>query len=255
MATSLGHSPYAMQQVASYGYVQTYQPPPSPPMDDAKCSLPSISNLLGLADAGSPTSETSHQSHQQQAQSPQHALSLQSPQSVQQPQPQHHVQMQFQQHASQGKDSAIHSKSMKVLTVTVSSPAPSRPVTRPSSAHYSQPVTMRGSMPPTPPMGSEASFDNYPSPAAKSISGVHGVSGPGYYYETTPPLEEPRHMSPALGRLPLQTSYPQQSFGSPYMTQPALASYYPPMQPTPPPQSQITSLYYQRPFPQVCTFP
>lgn len=115
MATSLGHSPYAMQHVASYGYVQAHQPPPSPPMDDMKCSLPSISNLLGLADAGSPTSETSHQSQQQQVQSPQHAPSLQSPQSVQQPQPQHQVQMQFQQHTSQGKGSASRWKLMEIL--------------------------------------------------------------------------------------------------------------------------------------------
>ncbi|KAL2269026.1 hypothetical protein VTJ83DRAFT_3872 [Remersonia thermophila] len=46
-----------------------YMPPPSPPMDETtKCSLPSISNLLGLADQGSPTSETSPQSQQQQQQ-------------------------------------------------------------------------------------------------------------------------------------------------------------------------------------------
>jgi len=38
--------------------------PPSPPMEEQKCSLPSISNLLGLADAGSPTSESSPTSRQ-----------------------------------------------------------------------------------------------------------------------------------------------------------------------------------------------
>ncbi|KAI0393387.1 hypothetical protein F5Y17DRAFT_310971 [Xylariaceae sp. FL0594] len=51
---------YSNQHRSHYGYPQ---PPPSPPMDDAsKCSLPSISNLLVMADAGSPTSETSPQS-------------------------------------------------------------------------------------------------------------------------------------------------------------------------------------------------
>ena len=137
-------------------------------------------------------------------------------------------------------------------SVVAASPAPSRPDTRPSSAHYSQPTMMRGGMPPTPPMSSEASFDGYPSPATKSVSGLSVVSGHNYYYETTPPLEEPRHMTPVMQhRMPVQTSYPQQSFaGSPYMTQPTLASYYPPMQPTPPPQPQISGLYYQRPLPQ-----
>ncbi|TRX94044.1 hypothetical protein FHL15_005122 [Xylaria flabelliformis] len=56
MATAI----YANQPGAHYGYPQ---PPPSPPMDEAaKCSLPSISNLLVMADAGSPTSEHSPQS-------------------------------------------------------------------------------------------------------------------------------------------------------------------------------------------------
>ncbi|CAJ2504315.1 Uu.00g117090.m01.CDS01 [Anthostomella pinea] len=56
MATAI----YTNQPGAHYGYPQ---PPPSPPMDEtSKCSLPSISNLLGLADAGSPTTEHSPQS-------------------------------------------------------------------------------------------------------------------------------------------------------------------------------------------------
>ncbi|KAI0010418.1 hypothetical protein F4779DRAFT_627139 [Xylariaceae sp. FL0662B] len=50
---------YATQPGAHHGYPQ---PPPSPPMDEtSKCSLPSISNLLVMADAGSPTSEQSPQ--------------------------------------------------------------------------------------------------------------------------------------------------------------------------------------------------
>ncbi|KAL2111083.1 hypothetical protein VUR80DRAFT_342 [Thermomyces stellatus] len=253
MATSLAQNPYAAQQVASYGYVQMPQPPPSPPIDDSKCSLPSISNLLGLADAGSPTSETSPQTQQQQqqAQSPQQAPAEELPQPAQQqqpqPQPQPQQQQQMQQQAQQQVQMQLQQQAMPSQ---VASPAPSGPDTRPSSAHYPQPSMMRGNMPPTPPMGTDASFDGYPSPVAKPINGMSVVPGPNYYYETTPPLEEPRNMSPALGRMPLQTSYPQQSFGSPYMSQSSLPPYYPPMQPTPPPQPQISGLYYQRPLPQ-----
>ncbi|KAK4108781.1 hypothetical protein N656DRAFT_792262 [Canariomyces notabilis] len=59
VTTQYAHAP---QQSLHYGYI----PPPSPPMDEtSKCSLPSISNLIGLADQGSPTSETSPQSQQQ----------------------------------------------------------------------------------------------------------------------------------------------------------------------------------------------
>ena len=99
---SLMQNPYGAQQVASYGYVQAPQPPPSPPIDDNKCSLPSISNLLGLADAGSPTSETSPQNQQQTQEGPEQAPAQNPPQPAQQ-QVQHQVHqqvhMQFQQQA------------------------------------------------------------------------------------------------------------------------------------------------------------
>ncbi|KAI1761127.1 hypothetical protein GGR53DRAFT_42558 [Hypoxylon sp. FL1150] len=53
---------YTNQLSAQYGYPQ---PPPSPPVDEtSRCSLPSISNLLVMADAGSPTTEQSPQSQQ-----------------------------------------------------------------------------------------------------------------------------------------------------------------------------------------------
>ncbi|KAK9417377.1 putative C2H2-type domain-containing protein [Seiridium unicorne] len=59
MATSM----YSSQPGAHYGYPQ---PPPSPPIDESsRCSLPSISNLLVVADAGSPTTEQSPASQQQ----------------------------------------------------------------------------------------------------------------------------------------------------------------------------------------------
>lgn len=58
MSSSMIANQYAAQapvQNTSYAYVNAPQPPPSPPVDEAtKCSLPSISSLLGMADAGSP---------------------------------------------------------------------------------------------------------------------------------------------------------------------------------------------------------
>jgi uncharacterized Zn-finger protein len=44
-------------------YYTGAQRPPSPPTELNKCSLPPISSLLGLADAGSPVNETSPVSH------------------------------------------------------------------------------------------------------------------------------------------------------------------------------------------------
>ncbi|KKA26426.1 hypothetical protein TD95_000115 [Thielaviopsis punctulata] len=171
-----------------YGYVQ---PPPSPPADDSiKCSLPSISNLLGLADAGSPTSESSSHS---------------------------------------------------------GSPAPSsRTEARPASAQYSHPAK---TMPPTPPMVSEPSFDSYHSHSRSHSYSHHksqpvsSVSGSGYYYETTPPLEENR----PLPRM--QTAQPQAfssapvapHYGASYSLPPFYAAAGAPSMP---------GMYYQRPLPQ-----
>ncbi|KAB5560292.1 hypothetical protein GE09DRAFT_1188633 [Coniochaeta sp. 2T2.1] len=191
MATTIMTSHYINQPNSHYGYAA----PPSPPLDDSsKCSLPSISNLLGLADQGSPTSETS----------------------------------------PQNRDHQSHS---------------TKSDTRPNSSGYGNPMA-RSALPPSPPMTSDASFDGYNSPSTKSVSHMSVASG--YYHESTPPIG---HVEPEVRqyvpRVPVQTSaYQPQYAPSSYMSQPAMSSYYPPMQPTPPPQSQISGLYYQRPLPQ-----
>ncbi|TVY38783.1 hypothetical protein LSUB1_G005447 [Lachnellula subtilissima] len=78
MASSLIANPYtvqAMPQSQGYKYVTAPQPPPSPPVDEtSKCSLPSISSLLGLTEGQSP-----------QEQAPQAQVQTQT---QQQPQPQ-----------------------------------------------------------------------------------------------------------------------------------------------------------------------
>ncbi|KAK3367084.1 hypothetical protein B0T24DRAFT_535006 [Lasiosphaeria ovina] len=201
MTSTMIATHFAPQQQAHYGYIA----PPSPPMDDAiKCSLPSISNLLGLADQGSPTSETSPQSQQ--------------------------LQQQQQQQQS------------------------SKPETRPNSSHYGNSMMGRGILPPSPPMSSDASFEGYNSPATKPMSQLSNQQN--YYFETTPPLSQieadARHMAAAVApRVSVHASAYQPQFAAPtYMTQPAMASYYPPMQPNPQQQSQMSGLYYQRPLPQ-----
>lgn len=72
MASTLVSNPYTAQPMvhnASYAYVNAPQPPPSPPVDEtSKCSLPSISSLLGLADGSSPTEQIQQQSSPQQGQ-------------------------------------------------------------------------------------------------------------------------------------------------------------------------------------------
>jgi hypothetical protein len=122
--------------------------------------------------------------------------------------------------------------------------------TRPNSSHYGNLTMSRPALPPSPPMTSDASFDGYNSPSTKSVSHLSVASN--YYYESTPPLghveSEVRQHVP---RVPVQASAYQPHYApSSYISQPAMASYYPPMQATPPPQPQISGLYYQRPLPQ-----
>lgn len=118
---------------------------------------------------------------------------------------------------------------------------------------------VRGGLPPTPPMTSESSFEGYHSPSQKSISQL-SITSNNYYIESTPPLthaDAEAHRQQQLAaaqvpRVPIQAPYPQQTYAAPtYMSQPSMASYYPAMQPTPPPQPQISGLFYQRPLPQV----
>ncbi|KAJ0123563.1 hypothetical protein J7T55_012028 [Diaporthe amygdali] len=187
---------YASQPSAHYAYGQP-QGPPSPPMDEtSKCSLPSISNLLGLADGGSPTTEHSPASQQ----------------------------------ASSHKADA-----------------------RPDSSHYNNVAARSGALPPTPPMSSDASFEGYHSPSTKSVSQLSAASN--YFYDAAPAMghvESEAHRQQQMApRLPIQApSYAQSAFAaSSYMGPPAMASYYPAMQPTPPPQPQVSGLYYQRPLP------
>ena len=59
MVAPLISTQYSSLHSEYYRCAQPPRPPPSPPMEDSRCSLPSISKLLGLADAGSPTSDTS----------------------------------------------------------------------------------------------------------------------------------------------------------------------------------------------------
>lgn len=210
---------YASQPSAHYAYGQP-QGPPSPPMDEtSKCSLPSISNLLGLADGGSPTTEHSPASQQGKR----------------------HRRDQFQRPLTYRPASSQHKSDA-----------------RPDSSHYNNAAARSGALPPTPPMSSDASFEGYHSPSTKSVSQLSAASN--YFYDAAPAMghvEQEAQRQQMAPRLPIQApSYAQSAFAaSSYMGPPPMASYYPAMQPTPPPQPQVSGLYYQRPLPHVSTSP
>lgn len=104
-------------------------------------------------------------------------------------------------------------------------------------------------------MSSDASFEGFNSPPTRSVSQVS--NGSNYYFEATPPLQmesDPRQMSAAAAvpRASVQASAYQPQFAAPaYISQPAMTSYYPPIQAAAPPPPQLSGLYYQRALPQV----
>src|ERR1700729_3529528 len=67
MASSLVANRYTEERSRAYTYVTAPQPPPSPPVDEtSRCSLPSISSLLGgLANDSSSQEEAQPKSQHQ----------------------------------------------------------------------------------------------------------------------------------------------------------------------------------------------
>lgn len=81
---------------------------------------------------------------------------------------------------------------------------------------------------------------------------MHQVPAQNYYFDGLPSMghDEPdAHRQQMTTRMPVQPTYAP-GYTNPYMSQ-AMGSYYPTMQPTPPPQPQVSGLYFQRPLPQV----
>ncbi|KFA61617.1 hypothetical protein S40285_08790 [Stachybotrys chlorohalonatus IBT 40285] len=211
-------------------FTQAPRAPPSPPMDDTRCSLPSISNLLGLADAGSPTSDVSPTSLHHSPKLDCKDLECSSVA---------HFNIHFGVLTCIVSTALAHSNRQGPSYMKA---APER--TRSSSQHRT--------LPPSPPMSTDASFESS-SPTSKSVGHFSNASGSGgYYYETTPPLESDHQRQPApslgLSRPPNQLPLPQQHCASmPFPIQPPRGTYY---QPAQPPQPQVPGLYYQRPLPQ-----
>ncbi|RCI13289.1 hypothetical protein L249_0809 [Ophiocordyceps polyrhachis-furcata BCC 54312] len=194
-----------------YRHAQLPQPPPSPPMEDAKCSLPSISKLLGLVDGGSCSSSSSSSYYYSHA----------------------------EPFRTEGKYRAS-CRPKEEADILFQSYADSRP-----DSGYGK--SSRG-MPPTPPMGADASFDggyNNNSPR---------LGKPGRFYETTPPLDaDLRRQQISNGRPPLRQSLSSAPFPAAYYHQSPMAAAAAAAAGTPSPHPQISNLFYQQPLPQ--TFP
>jgi len=217
MASSLVANPYTAQplgQNPGYTYVTAPQPPPSPPVDEvAKCSLPSISSLLGLADGSSPQEQPSQQQSQQTA----------PPKTEYRP------------------DSGHQHYGPSPVMASRGALPPTPPMQSESGFDGRQ----------SPSAGSNSGYSVASAPsyyfAPSSVSSINNVE-PHAQRQHVPQLQR-RVSMPAAAMAYAQSPYN----GSQYSVSPqqSMSSYYPsPMQATPPPQAQISGLYYQRPLPQ-----
>ncbi|OAA60641.1 Zinc finger, C2H2-type/integrase, DNA-binding protein [Cordyceps fumosorosea ARSEF 2679] len=181
MAVSLAYPPTTSSQL----YNRPPRPPPSPPMDDSRCSLPSISNLLGLADAGSPTTDPSPTSYRGS--------------------PKSEASFSFSQHGRSRRESGNLG---------------SRPGSRHSGAFQHH---HRRGLPPTPPLSTDSAYDGYSSPSSQARGHFpfdsSSSSSSSRFHETTPPLEQQtelrQQLQAAASRAPrLSIPVPPQRFAS-----------------------------------------
>lgn len=216
MASSLVANPYTGQhlpQNPSYAYVTAPQPPPSPPVDEAtKCSLPSISSLLGLADGSSP----------------------------QEQKPQQQSQAQQSQKATEYRPSSSHQYGPSPAMSTRGALPPTPPMQSEAGFDGRQ----------SPSTASHSSYSAVSAPsfyyAPSTVSAINNVD-PESQRQHVPALSRrvsmPASMAYSQSQFngsPYNVSPGQQSMSSYYSS---------PMQPAHP-QSQVSGLYYQRPLPQ-----
>ncbi|RDL41057.1 C2H2 and C2HC zinc finger [Venustampulla echinocandica] len=217
MSASLVTGPYGAHQLSQhplYNCVTAPQPPPSPPVDEtSKCSLPSISSLLGLADGSSPQEQSPQQTSQQQ--------SAQSTKSECRP----------------GSGHQTYGPSPAMSTRGALPPTP--PMQSESAFDGRQ----------SPSAGSTSGYSVASAPSyyftPSTISAIHNVESHPHR-QHIPTMPQRRVSMPAAS-----IAYTQPTFnGSQYNMSPTQQPYYAgPMQ-SAPPQSQISGLYYQRPLPQ-----
>lgn len=226
MATALHPNPYSSHTM---GYA--YQRPPSPPEDENKCSLPSISSLLQAAEAGTTTTQPCLGALAD-------PLFLDKRQQAQQTTTQKDTSPRFQHH-------------QRPYNHDVSKPRMSEHQ-RSQSLGYRQEIVSnhRVHLPPSPPQETEPRFDgreqsNSVSSSYSSASAHYGASA----INNLEPYQQRSSISHAPTRSPRQT---RESHGSPasyagsYVSSAANtpSSYVSPTEI--PPSSAI---YYQRPLP------
>ncbi|KAK2627849.1 hypothetical protein QTJ16_002495 [Diplocarpon rosae] len=215
MASALVTKPYPSQSLRhspSYTYVTAPQPPPSPPMDEVtKCSLPSISSLLGLADGSSP----------------------------QEPPAQQQSHLQAQPQKSEYRPGSGHQRYGSSPVVASRGALPPTPPMHSDSGFEGRQ---------SPSAGSNSGYSVASAPGYYFASPpVSAVSAESDAQRQTASELQRRVSLPSTGMAYHQPPYNASQYAP---SQQSMSSYYPTTMQPAPPQAQMPGLYYQRPLPQ-----
>lgn len=236
MASALAANPYSNKQPVNNSiYTQSPQPPPSPPVEEMnRCTLPSISSLIGLTN-----DQPAHQDPRKQGLRTCERASTDSRPASEMP---------------------TEQEPRKRRTAHTQQPSPVEYRTLPfSQASVSNP---RALLPPTPPLRPDFVFDGAQSPSASSSQSTASASNP-YFNGTINNLEPHQQRQPFPSPLPSQKRHSLPSDASagspypssPYASPPALVSSGAYMSPTEP--AAPATIYFQRPqpssFPQLAS--
>lgn len=228
MASALAANPYSSKQPVNSTYTRSPQPPPSPPVEEMnRCTLPSISSLIGLTN-GQPTHQESCEQDLQAAKAP--VLTARP--------------------ASEGPTEQ-EPRTWRIGQSQQASPVEYRAMPF-SQASVSKPRVLQ---PPTPPLRPDFVFDGAQSPSASSSQSTASASN--HYFSgainNLEPHQQRHHPLPSALQpqkrhsLPSDVSAGSPYPSSPYASPPALISggpYVSPIEPQAP-----TAIYYQRPLP------
>ncbi|PTB64726.1 hypothetical protein BBK36DRAFT_1160892 [Trichoderma citrinoviride] len=186
LVSSFTSPPYGTQ------YSGYYRPPPSPPMDEPKCSLPSISNLLGLADAGSLASEAAFKS--------QHSSPRPYPKAESRPSSRHRALPPTPPMSTEASFDIRRSPSSQPSSISHAAPSRYYETTPPVEAHDAH----RHRMAPSRPTISTSAAQQQPAMASSAQSPASNY----YPVQSLPPPPPPPQVPGLHYQRPLPQSFP-----------------------------------------------
>ena len=223
MASALSANPYSNKQPVNSTYTRSPQPPPSPPVEEMnRCTLPSISSLIGLANG-----QSAHQEPREWGPQVRETASTDGRPASEVPTEQ---ERRSRRTGRSQQASPVEYRALPFSQASVSNP--------------------RVPLPPTPPPRPDFVFDSAQSPSASSTQSTASASAHSFSgainnlepHQQRQPLQPQKRHS-----LPSDASAGSPYRSSPYASPPAVLSAGPYLSPTEP--GAPSTMYFQRPLP------